>query len=160
MIIILMGVAGSGKTTIGFLLAQELNWDFYDADDLHSESNRDKMSQGIPLTDEDRAGWLLALKDLLLRNDEAGRSTILACSALKESYRELLKINKNVKFIHLQGTYEQIEERLKNRAGHYMSAKMLASQFEILEEPKNVLVIDITNSPREIVTLIRKGLKL
>ena len=160
MIIILMGVAGSGKTTIGSLLAQELNWDFYDADDLHSESNRDKMSQGIPLTDEDRAGWLLVLRDLLIRNDEAGRSTILACSALKESYRELLKINKNVKFVHLQGTYEQIEERLKNRAGHYMSAKMLASQFEILEEPKNVLVMDITNSPREIVTLIRKGLKL
>ena len=160
MIIILMGVAGSGKTTIGSLLAQELNWDFYDADDLHSESNRDKMSQGIPLTDEDRAGWLLVLRDLLIRNDEAGRSTILACSALKESYRELLNINKNVKFVHLQGTYEQIEERLKNRAGHYMSAKMLASQFEILEVPKNVLVIDITNSPREIVTLIRKGLKL
>ena len=160
MIIILMGVAGSGKTTIGSLLAKELNWDFHDADDLHSESNRAKMSQGIPLTDEDRAGWLLVLRDLLIRNDEAGRSTILACSALKESYRELLKINKNVKFVHLQGTYEQIEERLKNRAGHYMSAKMLASQFEILEEPKNVLGMDITNSPREIVTLIRKGLKL
>jgi carbohydrate kinase (thermoresistant glucokinase family) len=155
-----MGVAGSGKTTVGSLLARELNLDFYDADDFHSESNRKKMSEGIPLTDEDRATWLLSLKNMLYQNSQTDKSVVLACSALKESYRETLKIKNNVKFVYLRGTYQQIEDRLNNRAGHYMSAKMLASQFEILEEPKNTLIIDITNSPEEIVMLIRKGLNL
>ncbi len=153
-----MGVAGSGKTTIGSLLARELNWDFYDADDFHPQSNREKMSQGVPLTDEDRANWLFVLRNLLTQNEKTGESTILACSALKESYRSILQINQQVHFVYLKGTYEQIEERLKNRSGHFMSAKMLSSQFEILEEPTNTLVVNIQNSPEEIVSLIRKGL--
>lgn len=160
MIIILMGVAGSGKTTVGSLLARKLNWEFFDADDFHPESNREKMTKGIPLTDEDRTSWLLSLRDLLEESNGIGKSIVLACSALKESYRNILGINQNVQFVYLQGTYKQIEDRLENRTSHYMTAKMLASQFEILEEPKNTLIADITNSPEEIATLIRKGLNL
>jgi gluconokinase len=160
MIIIIMGVAGSGKTTIGSLLADELGWAFYDADDFHSEANRAKMSQGIALTDEDRAGWLLSLKDLIVQNIQQNTSAVLACSALKNSYRETLKVNERVKFIYLRGTYEQIKARLINRSGHYMSAGMLESQFQTLEEPQDILTIDISNSPQDIVTLIRKGLDL
>jgi gluconokinase len=155
-----MGVAGSGKTTIGSLLADELGWAFYDADDFHSEANRAKMSQGIALTDEDRAGWLLSLKDLIVQNIQQNTSAVLACSALKNSYRETLKVNERVKFIYLRGTYEQIKARLINRSGHYMSAGMLESQFQTLEEPQDILTIDISNSLQDIVTLIRKGLDL
>ena len=118
------------------------------------------MSRGIPLTDEDRGSWLLSLKNMLNQNNQIGRSIVLACSALKESYRDILKINKNIQFVYLQGTYEQIENRLRNRAGHFMSAKMLSSQFDILEEPKNTLIVDITNPPEEIVNLIRKGFNI
>ena len=160
MIIIVMGVAGSGKTTIGFLLARELGWKFYDADDFHSESNRAKMSQGIALTDEDRASWLLSLKKLIAQNIRQDTQTILACSALKNSYRNTLEVNERVKFVYLQGTYEQIKTRLNNRAGHYMSANMLDSQFDTLEEPHNALTIDIARTPQEIISIIYKGLNL
>jgi gluconokinase len=160
MIIIIMGVAGSGKTTIGSLLANELGWVFYDADDFHSEVNRAKMSQGIALTDEDRAGWLLSLKDLIVQNIQQNTSAVLACSALKNSYRNILKVNEQVKFIYLRGTYEQIKARLTHRSGHYMSADMLESQFQTLEEPQDILTIDITNAPQDILTLIRKGFNL
>ena len=160
MIIIIMGVAGSGKTTIGSLLANELGWAFYDADDFHSASNRSKMTQGIALTDEDRARWLLSLKELVAKNIQQTTSAVLACSALKNSYRDTLKVNEQVKFIYLQGTYEQIKKRLNNRTGHYMSAGMLDSQFHTLEEPQNVLTIDITHTPQEIISIIRKGFNL
>jgi gluconokinase len=160
MIIVVMGVAGSGKTTIGSLLSRELGWDFYDADDFHSESNRTKMSQGIALTDKDRAGWLTALKDLIEKNIQQNNPIILACSALKNSYRSMLDVNGQVKFVYLQGSYEEIKSRLNQRTGHYMSADMLDSQLNILEEPQNALTIDITNSPEEIPTLIRKGLTI
>jgi len=155
-----MGVAGSGKTTIGSLLADELGRAFYDADDFHSEANRAKMSQGIALTDDDRADWLLSLKDLINQNIQQNTSAVLACSALKNSYRETLKVNERVKFIYLRGTYEQIKARLTHRSGHYMSAGMLESQFQTLEEPQDILTIDISNSLQDIVTLIRKGLDL
>jgi gluconokinase len=160
MILIIMGVAGSGKTTIGSLLAQELGWKFYDADDYHSETNRAKMSQGIPLTDEDRADWLATLRNLIEQNIRQNMPAVLACSALKNSYRDMLKINEQVKFVYLHGTYEQIKTRLKNRTGHYMSAGMLDSQFQTLEEPKDTLSIDIIHTPQEIVSIIRKGLNL
>ena len=159
-IIIIMGVAGCGKSTIGSMLAHELGWDFYDADDFHSESNRIKMAQNIPLTDEDRAGWLDSLRSLIGHNIQNEKSIVLACSALKKSYRDILMINDQVKFIYLRGTYEQIEARLLQRSGHFMSAKMLASQFDILEEPQNALTIDITHTPQEIISIIRKGLAL
>ena len=159
-IIIIMGVAGCGKSTIGSMLAHELGWDFYDADDFHSESNRIKMAQNIPLTDEDRAGWLDSLRSLIGQNIQNEKSILLACSALKKSYRDILMINEQVEFIYLRGTYEQIEARLLQRSGHFMSAKMLASQFDILEEPQDALTIDITHTPQEIISIIRKGLAL
>jgi gluconokinase len=160
MIIVIMGVAGSGKTTIGSLLAKELSWQFYDADDFHSEANRTKMLQGIALTDEDRASWLLSLKDLIVQNIQQNRQAVLACSALKNSYRDMLKVNEQVKFVYLQGTYEQIKTRLNNRTGHYMSAGMLDSQFQTLEEPQDIFTIDITNTPQDILILIHEGLNL
>lgn len=159
-IIIIMGVAGCGKSTIGAVLAHELDWDFYDADDFHSESNRIKMAQNIPLTDEDRASWLDSLRSLIGQNIQNEKSIVLACSALKKSYRDILMINEQVEFIYLRGTYEQIEARLLQRSGHFMSAKMLASQFDILEEPQDALTIDITHTPQEIISAIRKGLAL
>ena len=104
MVILVMGVAGSGKTTIGSLLALELGWDFYDGDDFHSESNRAKMSQRLPLTDEDRSTWLSSLRDLISQNLRENRSIVLACSALKKSYRGVLNFNEEVRFVHLQGS--------------------------------------------------------
>jgi carbohydrate kinase (thermoresistant glucokinase family) len=160
MIIIIMGVAGSGKTTIGSLLAYELGWTFYDADNFHSEANRAKMSRGIALTDEDRASWLISLKELILQNIQQNIEAVLACSALKNSYRNILEVNEQVKFVHLQGTYEQIKMRLANRSGHFMSAGMLDSQFQTLEEPQNALTVDITNASQDIIAIIRKGLNL
>ncbi len=159
-IIIIMGVAGCGKSTIGSMLAHELGWDFYDADDFHSKSNRTKMAQNIPLTDEDRAEWLDSLRNLIGQNIQNEKSIALACSALKKSYRDILMINDQVEFIYLRGTYEQIEARLLQRSGHFMSAKMLASQFDILEEPHDAVTIDITHTPQEIISIIRKGLAL
>ena len=160
MIIIIMGVAGSGKTTIGSLLADELGWGFYDADDFHSKLNLAKMSQGIALTDEDRASWLESLKELIDRNVQQNIPIILACSALKDSYRNILEVSKRVKFVYLHGTYEQIKARLHNRMEHFMSADMLDSQFNTLEEPQNALTIDITNTPQDILAIIRKGFNL
>ncbi len=160
MIIIVMGVSGSGKTTIGSLLADELGWRFYDADDFHNEANRSKMSQGIPLTDEDRSTWLASLKELIQNHIESGASIILACSALKESYRAILNVDGQVRFIYLKGSHAEIEVRMKNRAGHFMPVKLLKSQFEILEEPQDALTVDLAHSPEEIIQIIRKGLAL
>ncbi|MCE9647486.1 MAG: gluconokinase [Chloroflexi bacterium] len=160
MIIILMGVAGSGKTTIGTLLACELGWDFLDADDFHPASNLLKMGQNIPLTDSDRAGWLASLQTIIEERSRNGHSLVLACSALKKKYRDKLRINDYVRFVHLQGTFQQIKERLQKRAGHFMSAKMLASQFEILEEPADALIVDIGRTPLEIISIIRTGFNI
>ena len=160
MIVILMGVAGSGKTTIGQILANQLGWPFFDADDFHSAANRAKMANGIPLTDADRADWLSDLRKLLTEKTQAGQPIILACSALKESYRQILQINAEVYFVYLKGTYKQIRERMKRRKDHYMSAAMLDSQFKILEEPAHALVVDITMEPSAIIDAICKGLNL
>lgn len=160
MIVVIMGVSGSGKTTIGSLLANSLDWEFYDADDFHDQANRDKMSQGIPLTDQDRSTWLTSLRELIQESINSATSMVLACSALKEAYRSKLNVNGQVKFIYLKGTYTEIESRLKNRTGHFMPVKLLKSQFEILEEPVDSLAIDLTRSPEEIIQLIHKGLAL
>lgn len=160
MIIIIMGVSGSGKTTIGSLLAKELNIKFYDADDFHSESNKEKMSKEIALTDEDRIIWLNDLRGLIKTVSEENASGVLACSALKEAYRDMLQVHDQVKFVYLKGTYQQIKSRLKARAGHYMPATLLQSQFDALEEPKDVLIIDISNISEIIIQMIRKGLNL
>ncbi|MGA7194223.1 MAG: gluconokinase [Anaerolineales bacterium] len=160
MIIIIMGVSGAGKTTIGRLLAKELSWNFYDADDFHSVANKDKMSRGVALTDEDRADWLISIRKLLNENIETSQSIVLACSALKQEYRNILQVNDEVRFVYLQGTYQQIEARMKERNEHYMKPEMLASQFAILEEPTDALTVDISKAPKEIVVLIRKEWKL
>jgi len=156
MIIIIMGVSGAGKTTIGKLLAQELSWKFYDADDFHSAANKDKMSRGVPLADEDRADWLASLRGLLNQNIEVSQSVFLACSALKQEYRDILRVNNEIRFVYLCGSHQQIEARMKERKDHYMKAEMLSSQFATLEEPKDALIVDISKTPKEIVALIRK----
>jgi len=156
MIIIIMGVSGAGKTTAGRYLAKELSWKFYDADDFHSAANKDKMSRGVPLSDEDRADWLASLREVLNQNIETNQSIVLACSALKQNYRNVLKVNNQVHFVYLQGSYQQIEARMKKRKDHYMKPGMLASQFAILEEPNDALTVEISKTPKEIIALIRK----
>jgi gluconokinase len=144
---IVMGVSGSGKTEVGSSLAQHLGWDFYDADDFHPADNVAKMAAGIPLDDSDRAPWLASLHELIstsLKKDQPG---VLACSALKERYRQqLLAGNDDVQLVYLKGSYELIWSRMSARKDHYMKPHMLRSQFETLEEPDNALVIDVSNS--------------
>lgn len=156
--VVLMGVAGSGKTTIGRRLAEELGWQFYDADDFHPSSNVEKMSRGIPLSDSDRVPWLESLRDRLRDCLERNESCVLACSALRRSYREYLLIDERVKLVYLKGDYALLEQRLKDRHGHFMKPEMLASQFATLEEPEEAAHLDITPPPDVIVDAIRRRL--
>jgi gluconokinase len=150
--LIVMGVSGSGKTTIGQAIAAKLDWDFYDADDFHPQENISKMEKGIPLTDSDRVPWLDSLHDLIESCLRSGRPGVLACSALKERYRQkLLEGNEGVKIIYLRGSYELIWSRMSARKNHYMKPEMLRSQFDALEEPTDALVVDISESVDEIV---------
>lgn len=150
--LILMGVSGSGKTTIGERLAKLFDWEFFDADDFHPAENIQKMASGIPLNDSDRLPWLKNLQNLLSTTIKNGKNPILACSALKNSYRDLLLTgNEGVKIVYLKGSYELILDRMQNRAGHYMKANMLKSQFDLLEEPTDGLVVDIQQQPDEIL---------
>lgn len=160
MVAIVMGVSGSGKTTIGELLAQNLKCEFADADDYHPPANIAKMRAGIPLDDDDRAPWLLALSDLISEHLEARRPLVLACSALKESYREQLQISDAVKIIYLKGDHRIIADRLHERRGHYMNPHLLDSQFATLEEPggENVITVNIAAAPDEIVRQIMQSL--
>src|SRR5688500_3856567 len=160
MVIILMGVTGSGKTTTGRMLARELGWRFYDADDFHPAANVEKMSRGTPLDDADRAPWLARLRELVRARVEGGESAVLACSALKESYRRHLLIDEGVKLVYLKGGDGLIRERLRGRRGHFMKPAMLDSQFAALEEPERALSVDISLPPAEIVRAIRDGLGL
>ena len=160
MIIILMGVSGSGKTTVGKLLARDLGWDFHDADDYHTPDNVAKMSRGIPLTDDDRLPWLQKLHDLILDCIRQNKQVVIACSALKEMYRTRLQINHLVQFVYLVGSFELIKERLTKRQRHFMTTDLLASQFAALEEPQDVLAIDISATPEEIVSAIRTAYKI
>ncbi|PWH12669.1 MAG: gluconate kinase [Anaerolineae bacterium] len=140
-----MGVAGSGKTTVGQALAEKLGWDFFDADDFHPPANIAKMASGIPLTDEDRAPWLDSLHRLIASALKTNRPGVLACSALKERYRQrLLEGNQGVQIVYLKGSYDLILQRMKKRTDHYMQPEMLKSQFEALEEPTAALTVDIT----------------
>ena len=157
---IVMGVSGSGKTSIGKSLAQQLGWDFYDADDFHPPANVAKMAAGIPLDDSDRAPWLAALHDLIASSLKADRPGVLACSALKERYRwQLMHENEGVQIIYLKGSYDQIWSRMQGRTDHYMKPHMLKSQFETLEEPVNALTIDISMSADDIVREILKHIE-
>jgi len=155
-----MGVAGSGKTTVGELLAQEMGWDFYDADAFHPPENIEKMANGTPLTDADRAPWLAALHDLISTSLKENRPAVLACSALKESYRQtLLEGNEGVQIVYLKGSYDLLWSRLSLRKDHYMKPQMLQSQFATLEEPANALTVDVSMQVKDLVSEILKQLE-
>lgn len=156
-----MGVSGAGKTTVGRRLAADLGWSFYEGDDFHPDANVRKMTAGIPLTDEDRLPWLRSLRALVERCLATGEDAVIACSALKESYRRLLAEGLDgVRFVHLTGDPRLIAERLEQRAGHFMKPGMLASQFTALEPPENAVVVDVTGSPEEITAEVRRRLSL
>jgi gluconokinase len=160
MVILLMGVAGVGKTTIGQALAAELHWRFADADDFHSAENIAKMRAGIPLDDVDRGPWLQALHDAMVEWLAGGENAVLACSALKAAYREILVVSPEVKVVYLQGTFDQVAAHLSGRSGHYMDPNLLRSQFEALEEPHDVPTINIAQSIKAMVDQIRTALDL
>ena len=155
LVVIVMGVSGCGKTTVGKMLADTLKGSFFDADDFHPKENIAKMSKGLPLTDEDRSGWLEILAEHLKKREAEG-VTVLACSALKEKYRTTLsKDLKNCKWVWLHGSYELIYKRMTQREGHYMSQDLLKSQFDILEEPAYALKVDIGSNPEQIINQIK-----
>jgi len=157
---IVMGVSGCGKSSVGKLLAQELGWDFYDADDFHPPENVAKMANGIPLDDSDRVPWLASLHDLISSSLKADKPGVLACSALKERYRQqLMDGNDGVGLVHLKGSYELIWSRMIARKEHYMKPHMLRSQFETLEEPTNALTVDISLSVHEIIQAIMQQME-
>jgi len=159
--VIIFGVSGAGKTTIGELLARQLGQHFYEADDFHSQANIEKMHRGIPLTDEDRWPWLERLRELIERSVAANESAVLACSALKRAYRECLRVNNQVKFVFLRGDYALVEEQVRRRHGHFVNPALLQSQFDDLEEPKpdeDTLTIELGRTPRELVDEIKAKL--
>jgi gluconokinase len=158
MIVIVMGVTGSGKTTVGQMLAQQMGWEFADADSFHSEKNIEKMRQGIALDDEDRAPWLASLRTAIVNWIAQKKSVVLACSALKKRYRAELQVGAEVKFVYLKGSRELIEERLRARHGHFAGDSILAGQFADLEEPEGAIVVDVASSPERIVGEIRERL--
>lgn len=162
MVIVLMGVSGSGKTTVGKVLADQLGWKFLDADDFHPPENVEKMRAGKPLTDKDRKPWLTKLRDRAAVACRIDEQIVLACSALKHSYQDYLEDHDPdcVHFVHLVGSPELIKERLADRKGHFMNPKLLESQFETLEPPEDAVKVDITPPPEEIATEIRKKLGL
>jgi gluconokinase len=159
-VIVLMGVSGAGKTTVGSLLAQELHWDFADADDFHSVANIEKMSAGIPLTDADRAPWLDTLRALVARWIAENKNAVLACSALKRSYRSLLQVDERVHFVYLKGDRDLFSQRLLDRHHHYMKQQMLDSQLLTLEPPLDAIVVDANATPESIASEIRRQLDL
>ena len=153
-LIIIMGVSGTGKSTIGELLSEKLQLPYHDADDFHPTENIKKMQSGQPLDDEDRQEWLLVLNKLLQSQSELG--AVLACSALKDDYRKILRKGaaKNLRFIYLKGSFEQILKRIQNRKGHFMPADLLQSQFEALQPPKVAITVTINESPESMLKTI------
>ena len=154
MIVIVFGVSGAGKTTIGKLLAEHLGWRFIEADDFHPAANSEKMRSGHPLTDEDRRPWLERLREQIKRSLAVGENAALACSALKRAYRYRLRVSEEVKFVYLRGDFALIQKQLCSRRGHSMDPGLLQSQFDDLEEPQpdeHVLTVELGGTPEEIV---------
>ena len=162
MIIVLMGVSGSGKTTVGRILAEQLGWKFLEGDEFHPAANVEKMRSGIPLDDKDRQPWLAALQARLETACEGNENVVLACSALKDDYRDFLEHHDTecVEFVYLRGSEELIQRRLMERKGHFMDPKLLRSQFDALEAPDDEIEVEIDATPEEIVTEIRQQLGL
>ena len=161
MIVIIFGVSGAGKTTVGKLLARELGWGFIEADDFHPAANIEKMRNGRPLSDEDRWPWLERLRQEIKRLLAARESAVLACSALKRAYRDRLRVGDEVKFAFLRGYHALIEKQLRGRHRHFMDPDLLQSQFDDLEEPRpneDVLTVQLGGTPEEIVCEIKTKL--
>ena len=163
MIVIVFGVSGAGKTTIGRLLAEQLGWRFYEADDFHPRANIEKMRSGHPLTDEDRWPWLERLREQMTRSLAANENAVLGCSALKRAYRERLRVSNDVRFVYLRGDYALIDKQLRDRRGHFMNPALLRSQFVDLEEPtpdEGTITIELGRSPQQLVEEIKARLGL
>ena len=163
MIVIVFGVSGVGKTTIGKLLAKNLGWRFLEADDFHPCGNIEKMRNGLPLTDEDRWPWLERLREQIARSLAAKENAVIACSALKRAYRERLRVGDDVKFVFLRGDYALVEKQLRRRRGHFMNPDLLQSQFADLEGPESdedAVTIESGRTPEELVDEITKRLGL
>lgn len=160
-IILLMGVAGSGKTTIGRQLAGELGWPYHEADDFHSAANKAKMGRGLPLDDHDRAPWLAAIRAAIDADLAAGRNAVFTCSGLKDQYRRVLLAGApGVSLVYLACDLETSLARVSRRAGHFLKAEMVRSQFAALEAPVDVLTIDTRRPPGKIIAEIRRQLSL
>lgn len=164
MVIVIMGVSGSGKTTIAAQLAERLRSQLAEADTFHSGANVEKMRSGVALTDEDRWPWLGAIAEWIDAARASGRPSVVACSALKRCYRDIIVGNReDVRLVYLKGDYDRIVERMAARVHHYMPVSLLRSQFDTLEEPgadEDAIVVDIASSPEEIVAAIVSALKL
>jgi gluconokinase len=161
-IVVVCGVAGVGKTTVGQLLAEELSWEFYDADDFHPAGNLDKMSRGIPLTDEDRGPWLERLRHLIEHCINAEVNAVFACSALKKAYRDRLCVSKDVNFVFLRGSRARIAAQMQERRGHFVDPAILGSQFDDLEEPRPpevALTFELTDNVHDLVAQIKTKLR-
>lgn len=161
MVLVISGVSSVGKTTVSKLLADDLGWKFYDADDFHPQSNIDKMKSGIPLDDCDREPWLKNLRHLIRKSIAAGENAVLACSALKRKYRDELRGTDEVKFVFLRADRSRVSKQLRQRGGHFMNPKLLESQFAELEEPapdEDAITIPVGDSPAEEVAQIKRRL--
>jgi gluconokinase len=158
MIVVLMGVSGAGKTTVGRLLAEKNGWAYFDADDYHPQASIEKMHNAIALTDEDRWPWLDRLHDLIAEWDRKGINAVLGCSALKEIYRKRLAGDVNVNWVFLKADPTLIAERLQLRTGHFMSPALLGSQFQTLEEPQGAMIADARRTPSQLVEDITRAL--
>ena len=159
MIVVVMGVSGSGKTTVGRLLAQQLGWKYLEGDDFHSPENIEKMSNGVSLTNEDRMPWLARMKNEIDNCFENGSDAVVACSALQNHYRAYLAAGiSTIRFVYLKGESAVIRERMKSRGNHYMKSEMLDSQFASLEEPPDAIVADIRKAPEDIVSQVESEL--
>jgi gluconokinase len=154
MVIVVLGVAGSGKTTVGTMLASAMKCTYLEGDSLHSPENIDKMRQGVPLTDADRASWLAAIHARIANVFEGGQDLVVGCSALKEKYRRVLARGLPIRWVYLQGSEALIRGRLHHRTGHFMKADLLTSQFDALEEPSDAITVDASWPPRAIVERI------